>query len=88
MPATKKRASELLANWPSDGLRYELLRHQKWRKWSALQMAAALGIKEQHYRGYIAGTRGLPHRALCEAFSLGISAEVILALPKSKPRRD
>lgn len=67
--------------WASPLLRDELLRQQKWRKWTQGQMAGALGISRETYCDFIAGKRALRHEALCHAYELGISAAVILAPP-------
>jgi len=44
-------------------------------------MGVDLGLSRGHYAGYIAGKCGLPHRALCLAYQMGIPASVILDIP-------
>lgn len=52
--------------------------------WTQTKMAAALGLSRSHYSEVIRGKRGLPYRAACKAFEIGIPGDVLLQTRKTK----
>jgi hypothetical protein len=51
-----------------------------------MAMAKALGLGRGHYSEIMKGKRGLPYRAACKAFELGVPAEVLLQTRTTKRR--
>jgi transcriptional regulator with XRE-family HTH domain len=52
--------------------------------WTQTKMAKALGLTRGHYSEIKAGKRGLPYRAACKAFEIGVPADVLLQTRKTK----
>ena len=52
--------------------------------WTATKMAKKLGLQKSHYSEIVHGKRGLPFKAACRAFHIGVPANVLLALKNSK----
>lgn len=55
--------------------------------WTQARMARALGLTSGHYSELMNGKRGLPYRAACLAYALGIPADVRLNPNSIKPKR-
>lgn len=52
--------------------------------WSKAEMARRLGLQRAHYCEFVSGSRGLPKKAMCKAFELGVPADVLLQTPATK----
>lgn len=52
--------------------------------WTRMAMAKALGLGRGHYSEIMQGKRGLPYRAACKAFEIGVPADVLLQTRKTK----
>lgn len=55
--------------------------------WNQSRMAEALGLSTGHYSELMSGKRGLPYRAACRAYKLGVPADVLLNLDSIQPKR-
>lgn len=54
--------------------------------WTQAKMAKTLGLRPGHYSEIIHGKRGLPIQATRLAYSIGVPAAVLLALPTTPKR--
>lgn len=58
----------------------ELRALQRHYKLNQSRMAEQLGLSRGHYSEVLSGKRGLPYRAACLAYNLGVPAQVLLSL--------
>lgn len=52
--------------------------------WNQSRMAMELGMERSHYSEFVNGKRGLPYKAICKAYELGVPYTVLLQTAKTK----
>jgi plasmid maintenance system antidote protein VapI len=65
-------------------IRAALEHKREWMCWSHKDMARRLGLEPSEYSEFVKGRRKLPHNALCLAYGMGVSADVLLQTRRSK----